>query len=157
MTLRETYTAIEAIATQVPDVRTVVENDITRLNEMREAQYGVFGITQEQHSGSQGWMTYTLNLFFIDRLLNSQDNEVQIQSHAIDVLRAIVIRMQEEGIPVADSVRYTAFTERFQDLCAGAWAVVTIQTPASDCNDIWVVQPGEPAAFDSDFNEDFDI
>lgn len=136
MTLRETYNFIEDIALQVPDVKTIVENDITRLNEMREARYGVFGITQEQHTGSQGWMTYNLNLFFIDRLVNGQDNEVQIQSHAIDVLRAIVMRVGET-VGFGESVRYTAFTERFQDLCAGAWAVVSIQTPASDCNDIF--------------------
>lgn len=136
MTLREIFTAIENIARQVPDVRTIVENDITRLNEKRQAEYGVFGITQESHTSSQGWMTYTLNLFFIDRLVNGQDNEVQIQSHAIDVLRAIVMKMQE-SMAVSESVRYTAFTERFQDLCAGAWAVVTVQTPASDCNDIF--------------------
>ena len=81
-------------------------------------------------------MTYKLNLFFIDRLVNSTDNEVQIQSHAIDVLRAIVMKIGE-SVGIADSVQYTAFTERFQDTCAGAWAVVSIQTPASDCNEIF--------------------
>ena len=137
MTLREIYTAIEEIALQVPDIKTVVENDITRLNTMREARYGVFGITQNTHSSSQGWVNFSLNLFFIDRLVNGTDNEVQSQSHAIDVLRAIVMRVQESGIPIPESVRYTAFTERFQDICAGAWAELTIQTPASDCNDIF--------------------
>lgn len=136
MTLREIYTAIEDIARQIPDVRTIIENDITRLNEHRQAEYGVFGITQDTHTSSQGWMGFTLNLFFIDRLVNSLDNEVEIQSHAIDVLRAIVMRLRE-SMGVAESVRYTCFTERFQDLCAGAWAVVTVQTPASDCNDIF--------------------
>lgn len=136
MTLRDIFTYIEDIALLVPDVRTVVENDITRLNAMREARYGVFGITQESHTSSRGWITYTLNLFFIDRLVNSTENEVEIQSHAIDVLRAVVMRVGE-SLAVSESVRYTAFTERFQDMCAGAWAVVTIQTPAGDCNDIF--------------------
>lgn len=136
MTLREIITTIEDIARQVPDVRTIVENDITRLNTMREAQYGVFGITQDTHTSSQGWITYTLNLFFIDRLVNGQDNEVQIQSHAIDVLRVVIMRL-EESVGLSDQVRYTCFTERFQDLCAGCWAVVVIQTPESDCNDIF--------------------
>ena len=138
MTLREIYTAIEDIAAQVPDVRTIVENDITRLNERREAEYGVFGITQNSHTSSQGWVTFSLNLFFIDRLVNGQDNEVQVQSHAIDVLRAVVMRLREESLPIGESVQYTTFTERFQDLCAGAWAVVSVQTPESDCNDIFI-------------------
>lgn len=136
MTLRELYTFIEDIARQVPCIKTVIENNVLRLNEMREAQYGVFAITQESHTSSQGWNTFTLNLFYIDRLQNSQDNEVMIQSHAIEVLRAIVMKV-EESVGLADTVRYTSFTNRFQDLCAGAWAVVTLQTPASDCNEIF--------------------
>lgn len=135
MTLREILDELRRVAESVPDIRTVVVNDITRLNEMREARYSVFGITQGVHTSSRGWMGWTLNLFFIDRLLNSRENEVEIQSHAIEVLRAVVMRMGER-VEVGQ-VRYTVFTERFQDLCAGAWAEVTFQTPASDCNDIF--------------------
>ena len=125
MTLRELYTMIEGIAREVPDVRTILENDMLKLNEEREAKYGVFGITQEPHTGSLGWITYTLNLFFVDRLVNGQDNEVEIQSPAIEVLRAIIMRV-EENVPLSGQVR-----------CAGAWAVVSIQAPVSDCNDIF--------------------
>lgn len=136
MTLRELYTAIEDIALQVPCIKTTIENDVLRLNTMPEVQYGVFAITPEQHTSSGGWINFTLNLFYIDRLVNSEDNEVEIQSHAIEVLRAIVLKV-EESLAIGENVRYTAFTRRFQDLCAGAWAVVTIQTPASDCTDIF--------------------
>ena len=133
MTLREIYTFLEDIARRLPDVRTVVENDILKINEMREVEYGVFGVTQNTHSSSEGWMTFSLNLFWVDRLLNSSDNEVQIQSHAIEVLRQILLRAADE-LTVED-VRYTPFTQRFQDLCAGAWAEVTIRTPEGICTD----------------------
>lgn len=135
MTLRELYTTIEGIADSVPDIRTKIENDMLRLNEMRSAEYGVFGITQESHRSSQGWMDFTLNLFFLDRLLNAGDNELEIQSHAIEVLRAILMRLGE--MVEVGEVQYNCFTQRFQDLCAGAWAVVTIRTPESDCNEIF--------------------
>lgn len=135
MTLRELYTAIEGVAQSVPDVRTIIENDILKLNTMRKAEYSVFGITQESHTSSDGWMSFTLNLFFIDRLLNAGDNELEVQSHAIEVLRAILMRVGE--LVEVGEVRYTTFTQRFQDLCAGAWAVVTIRTPESDCNEIF--------------------
>ena len=95
MTLRELYTAIEGVAQSVPDVRTIIENDILKLNTMRKAEYSVFGITQESHTSSDGWMSFTLNLFFIDRLLNAGDNELEVQSHAIEVLRAIIMRLGE--------------------------------------------------------------
>ena len=136
MTLRELYTAIEEIALAVPCVKTAIENDVLKLNTMPEVKYGVFAITPEQHTSTEGWINFTLNLFYIDRLVNSDDNEVEIQSHAIEVLRAIVLKI-EESLAISETVRYTAFTRRFQDDCAGAWAVVTIQTPASDCTDIF--------------------
>lgn len=136
MTLKEIVEFIEGIALQVPCVKTSVRNNVLRLNQMAEVKYGVFAITQESHTSSQGWNTFNLNLFYIDRLVNSEDNELEIQSHAIEVLRAIVMKI-EESLSVSEQVRYSCFTERFQDTCAGAWAVVTIQTPASDCNDIF--------------------
>lgn len=135
MTLREIVTHLEDIARQMPDVRLCLENDITRLNAMREAEYGVFGITQGEHTGRQGWMEYTLNLFFIDRLVNGQDNELEIQSHAIELLRAVLMKAGDT-LEIGE-VRYTAFTQRFQDLCAGAWAAVTILTPEGNCNDFF--------------------
>ena len=135
MTLRELYIEIERIAGSVPDIRTIVENDILRLNTMRSAEYSVFGITQESHRSSQGWMDFTLNLFFIDRLLNAGDNELEVQSHAIEVLRAVLMRLGE-SVEVGE-VQYNTFTQRFQDLCAGAWATVTVRTPESDCNEIF--------------------
>lgn len=135
MTLRELYTAIEGVAQSVPDVRTLIENDILKLNTMRKAEYSVFGITQESHRSSQGWMGFTLNLFFIDRLLNAGDNELEVQSHAIEVLRAVLMRVGE--LVEVGEVQYNTFTQRFQDLCAGAWATVTIRTPESDCNEIF--------------------
>ena len=135
MTLREVYDYLERIARQVPDIKTIIENDITRLNQEREARDSVFGITQNQHSSSEGWMSFSLNIFFIDRLVNSQDNEVEIQSHAIEVLRAILIRVKEE-LELED-VRYDTFMDRFQDTCAGARATVTIRTPEGDCIDIF--------------------
>lgn len=123
---------LEDCAMQIPDIRMCVENDITKLNEMREAKYAAFGITQEQHTSDLSTVNFTLNLFYIDRLQNSQDNEVAVQSHAIEMLRQIVNMASERGCYYTEA-RYTAFTERFQDLCAGAWAVVTFRFPVSDC------------------------
>lgn len=135
MTLRELYTYLENIALTVPDVKTVVENDVLKLNEMREAEYGVFAITQNSHTSEEGWMNYNLNLFYIDRLMNSGDNEVQIQSHGIEMLRQILTEAGNGDVEVGD-VQYNTFTQRFQDLCAGAWATVNIRTPEGICTEI---------------------
>lgn len=134
MTLRELYTFIEECAMQIPDIRTTVENDVSRLSEIRDVKYGVFAITQNTHTSDGEFMRFNLNLFYIDRLVNGHDNEVEIQSHAFEVLRQL-LRIIEDTISVGD-VQYTAFHDRFQDLCAGAWAQVTFATPVSDCVDI---------------------
>ena len=135
MTLKQIYDYLEGLALQVPDIKSVVENDVTRINEMREVKYGVFAIQQSVHNSEQGWMNFSLVLFVIDRLVNSGENEVQVQSHSLEVLRAILEKAKEEL--EIDTPRYTTFTERFQDLCAGAWAEVVIHTPVSDCNQIF--------------------
>lgn len=135
MTLRGIYEALEEVSLSVPDVLTFIPNDITRLNEMRNVKYGVVGVTQNQHSCDREFMRYSLNIFYVDRLLNSGDNEVEIQSHAIEVLRAILMRAREELD--LEEVRYDTFIDRFQDTCTGAWATVTIRTPEGDCIDIF--------------------
>ena len=133
MTLRELYTFIEECVAQIPDIKTTIENDLLKINEMRDVKYGVFAITQNQHTSTLEYMRFSLNLFYIDRLVNSQDNEVQIQSHAIEILRQL-LRKLEDTLSVSDA-QYNVFSQRFQDLCAGAWAVVTISVPVSDCTD----------------------
>lgn len=136
MTLRELYNLLEGIALQVPDIRVTVENDILKVNEMRDVKYGIFGITQNTHTTDQDSIRFSLNLFYIDRLVNSQDNEVQIQSHAIEILRQILLKAAEEGMIAVTDIQFTAFTQRFQDLCAGAWALAYFTCPLSDCYEI---------------------
>ena len=99
MTLRELYNLLEGIALQVPDIRVTVENDILKVNEMRDVKYGIFGITQNAHTANQDSIRFSLNLFYIDRLVNSQDNEVQIQSHAIEILRQILLKAVHPALP----------------------------------------------------------
>lgn len=137
-TLKQLVYDLTATAEQIPDIRTVVKNDITRLNEMREVEYGVFGITQNEHSFNPrtGAMTYSLNLFYIDRLLNSEDNELEIQSHGIEVLKSVLkFGQQNGGVQVGDA-RIAVLTQRFQDLCAGAWVSVNFTISEGYCEDL---------------------
>lgn len=134
MTLREIYTLLEGYARRLPDIRTIIENDVLKLNELRTAEYGVFAITQNSHTGTETQLAFSLNLFYIDRLTNSGDNEVQVQSHAIEMLRQILNFAAEGGLVVGDA-QYNTFTDRFQDLCGGAWVMVTLSAPVSDCID----------------------
>ena len=135
MTLKQLFEYLEAMALQIPDIRSVVKNDITRLNEMRSVEYGVFGITQDSHSYQNGAMVYNLNLFYIDRLVNSDDNELEIQSHGIEVLKQILKAAKNGGMTLVGNASFTCLTQRFQDLCAGAWVTVTFTFMESECTD----------------------
>lgn len=137
MTLRELYNELKNIAFQVPDIRGYVENDVLRLNTMRDIKYGVFALQQESHTSYEDKMAFTLNLYYIDRLVNSGENEVGIQSHGIEVLRAILNKVLELGVAEVEGIRYYPFTFKFQDLCAGAWVTATFIVPLSDCNEIF--------------------
>lgn len=135
MNLIDVFRLIEDIAGKLPDVHTVVENDVLRLNELREARYSVVAITQNEHTFSKGERRYNLNIFFIDRLLDSGENELEVQSHAIECLRGIVLALGER-VAIEDSSRYVTFTQRFQDLCAGAYVNVIVVVPDSVCIEI---------------------
>lgn len=138
MTLRQLYDAIEQVARLVPNIRSIVENDMLRLNERRDVAYCVFGIQQESHTTYEDKMVSNLNLYFVDRLVNSGENEVEIQSHAIEVLRAIVKKVVEDDIAEVERATFFPFTYRFQDLCAGAWLNASFIVPLSDCNEIFI-------------------
>lgn len=136
MTLKRLFEELEGVALQIPDIRTCVRNDVTRLNEMRSVEYGVFAITQASHSYQDGAMTYNLNLFYIDRLVNSEDNELEIQSHGIEILKKIIKLAKEGGLIGVGNASFTCLTQRFQDLCAGAWTTVAFTFMESECADL---------------------
>lgn len=57
-----------------------------------------------------------ITLFYVDRLTSDQSNRTQLQSVATDVLSDIIYKFE------STNVNYTLFTEKFSDLCAGAYA-----------------------------------
>lgn len=143
---------MERAASEQPAVRTIVRNDIFRLNQKPKAKYGVFGWTQGQHKASiaSNFTTYNFTLFYVDKLLNDKSNEVEIQSMGCQVLDAVLRRLEEQGIYVGD---YTIqpFNQRFTDDCAGVYASVAMDVlTRSICADAF-------ADFNNDFNNDFDV
>ncbi len=130
MTLRDTIALIEAVAASQPDVNMIVRNDIYKLNSCPAARYGAFAWTQEQHrEGIDDYgPAFTFALFYVDRLTEDGGNQVEVQSTAISTLRN-VIRALAATLEIEDWT-YNTFNQRFADLCAGAFARVTIRVPA---------------------------
>lgn len=87
-----------------------------------------------QPSGSHLWRenttTYSLNVYYIDRLLSDNANDINIYSTAIQELKNFILKAKtlDEVITIADGVTFQNFveTEGRSDRCAGAYCNIRI-------------------------------
>lgn len=128
MTLYEIVNSILDIAKKQPNINHTGEGDIYSLNSLPNIDYGVFYITQTNHTQSENVVTYKLVLYYIDRLLQDGSNRLQVQSQGILALNNIINIFNQitPEVEVDYEVDYTTFTHRFNDDCAGVFASVTI-------------------------------
>lgn len=127
MTLLETIRTLEAIALEQHGVAMVIENDVFKLNSIPNAKYGVFAYTQGQHTTSIDGdiATYSLTLFYIDRLTADKSNQIEIQSTGTQILRNILYMMSELDFQISN-MPIQPFNQRFADECAGVYCEVSI-------------------------------
>ena len=133
MTLSELIKTIEAVASNQPSIKMVVENDVFRLNSRADARYGVFAFVQQQHTTSieSNVITYAFTLFYVDRLKNDRSNQIEIQSVGIQTLDNIIRAMDEIGIYTETSYSFQVFNQRFTDECAGVFCNVNLSVPVA--------------------------
>lgn len=139
MTFKELIERIEAIAASQPSVKTILADDVYKLNTYQDARYGVFAWTQNTHSGSlmSSEMDFSFNLFYIDRLQEDEGNLVDVYSTAVQVLDNIIRTLEAEGIGI-DTWQMQPFTQKFLDQCAGMYATITLSAMIDDtCEDIY--------------------
>lgn len=139
MTLLETIRTLETVALQQAAVRTVIENDIFKLNDLPNVKYSVFAFTQGQHTSTTDgpFTTYRFTLFYVDRLNEDRSNQVQIQSTGERTLRNILLILAGQDI---ESSQYTIqpFNQRFADECAGVYCEVALSVPNDSVCPDWV-------------------
>lgn len=130
MTLFDIIRNLQAIAAQEPSVRSVSDGDIYDcLNAAVDIKYGVFHITQDTHSTNGDLDVWGLNLFYIDRLLDNNENRLSIQSAGITILENVLKRFADAfGAEYLNNIVYTPFTQRFKDNCAGVFCKISIST-----------------------------
>ena len=151
MTLTDTIRMVEVMAGGQPPVKSIVRNDIFRLNSLPDAKYSVFGWTQGQHTANldSSFITYRFTFFYIDRLTADQSNEVEIQSVGIQTLDNILRMLADYGLETDGDWQFTTFNQRFLDECAGVYCTVGLSVPVNGlCSDTFF-------DFNEDFNEDF--
>lgn len=138
MTLRQTVKELERIALTQKNVRYVGEGDLYRdLNANPSIKYDVMYITQNQHQSVDGFDRYSFNLFYISRQEDlDAENSLQVQSVGKEVIENVVrIFCESYDADVYGTTYWQPFVQRFQDLCVGIYAIITIEIAADTCID----------------------
>lgn len=135
ITLAYIVDTICRIASGERNVNTIVAQDIYELDSMPDAQYCVFGITQNQHREDDQFFYYNFNLYYINRITNDDaSNELLNQSVGIQVLRNIIRKTLEKlDIEVSTDILYDTFIQKFADVTSGVYAQVEFMVPLDLC------------------------
>lgn len=161
MTLYEIFKIINNVAVAQPNVNTIVNTgNVYDLNtENYQIKYASFCAQQGEHTQNGDFMTYSFNLFYVDRLTDERRNKLEVQSNAITTLNNIINGLtQIELIDVNSEITYQVFTERFTAECAGAYCTLRVTTDTPYCYDEFINRIGYMIGdFNYDFSEDFFI
>lgn len=130
MTLIEVIDILKETAKTKPNIGYVCDGDIYVLNSTPNIEYSVFFITQGSHSLNydDNTITYNLNLFYVDRLTETFDNRLIVQSNGIVALNNIINDFIEsnEDVVVDGNISFTSFNQRFADDCCGVFCQIGI-------------------------------
>lgn len=125
MTLFEIINKLKDIAISKPNINYVGDGDVYTLNSLPNIDYSVFFVTQNDHSIDSDTITYSLNLFYIDRISDSEDNTLNIQSDGMLQLTNIINTLVfSEDVDVDGDITFVPFIQRFADQCAGVYCNV---------------------------------
>lgn len=154
MTLLEILYKLELAIAGQPNVKTVIHNDVYKLNSIPDVRYGVMAWTQGTHQMDYrtGMATYQLYLYYIDRNNARPNHDTEIISFGTQILNNVILTLSGEDIFI-DGATIQPFTERFADDCAGVYATINIQTPISTCFNNY----GPHGEFNEDYNVDFNL
>lgn len=131
MTLIEIVNELKAIAMTQPNIRSAGEGNVYDfMNGNPSSKYSVFFISQTVHREDDNFVYYGFNLFHINRLDSTlENNRLQEQSIAKDVLSNIVKTFCNMHDAKVESLVYHPFTEKFKDLTCGMYVTVEFQIP----------------------------
>lgn len=132
MTLYQVIRQLQRIALTQHNVRYAGNGDLYRdLDSDPSVKYDCFYITQNQHSTVGDMDRYNFNLFFISRQEDTEaGNALQIQSIGKEVIENVVrIFCETYDAEVYGTTYWQPFVQRFSDLCAGIYAIITLEVP----------------------------
>lgn len=135
MTIKEIYDKIGTIAQSKIGVESYHQADPYSALNVHEVKYGAVCAAVEYAQDVENIRTYSVILYYADRLVEGGYNKVQAQDDGINILSDIVatIRHDEDVIDVVTSITYTPFAQKFADYLAGAYCTIQITVPNNNC------------------------
>lgn len=106
-------------------------SSIYQINDLTVVDYPILYTTPAgTHNVTPNYTSYELTLYYIDRLLEDNSNDVNIHSVGVEVLKNIInkIKAVEDVVEVEDEYDIILFTdtEKMKDRCSGAYATIKV-------------------------------
>ena len=131
MTYYDVINELKNCALEEPNINYAGSKDIFELNALPDIDYDVFYITPNQHRLFEDTIRFSLNLYFVTRWDNTDDNQLIIHSNGIIKLLNIINRFNERfpevGLSFPGTV--TTFYQKFKDMCAGVYVTLEFVLP----------------------------
>ena len=126
---------LEAYSLSLPYVHSVNLGDIYEyLNGKPNVKYAAVNIDINQSTRNDNLISYSIYLYFIDRLTEDKSNWMEVKTTAEQVLNSIVNYAAEIG-DVDDGWTINYFEQQFSDYCAGGYVQFNLEVPnvMGDC------------------------
>lgn len=129
MTYYEIISNLKACALEEPNINFVGSKDIYELNSLPTIEYNVFYITPNTFSVDEDTITYSLNLYFISRWDETDNNQLEEQSAGMLALQNIINRFNNlyPEVEIAYPLIYTPFYQKFKDITCGVFVRADFQ------------------------------
>lgn len=129
MRYKEVISGLIKSAKAEPNIRFTGYKNIYELNSIPTLDYDVFYITPNVFTGDEDTITYSLNIYYISRWDETENNQIQIQSSGITILQRILNRfVNNEDVTIEGNIVFHPFYQQFKDMTAGVFATVNLVT-----------------------------
>lgn len=128
----EIINKIKEVALSQATVSSAYDGDVYENWNSAESKYASVNIGIQEISYEGNMTTYTIMLYYGDRLLQDKSNVNSIFTDGVNTLQSIVnILNTLEMVDVQEPITYTPFEQKFMDYLAGVYCQVNITTDSS--------------------------
>ena len=128
----EIINKIKEVALSQATVNTVYDGDVYENWNSAEAKYASVNIGIQSVSNEGSLTTYSIVLYYGDRLLQDKNNVNSIYSDGVNTLQSIVnILNTVDMVDIQEPINYTLFQQQFSDYLAGVYCQIELTTDST--------------------------